>query len=130
MITTESKLYSVLHQTCPRCHEGKMFTAPTYSRRFMHMNSTCTRCGLDLIQEPSYYFGAMYFSYTIQVIVLVVVYLLLRYTLNPDVSLYIILTILSVLAIFPYNYRVSRVLWINLFISYQGKSKEIQGDKV
>lgn len=129
MITSDSKLYSVIHQTCPQCHEGKMFMSPVYSRRFMKMNTVCTRCGLDFIQEPSYYFGAMYFSYAIQVVVLVMVYLLLRYTINPDTSLYIITTILTVLAIFPYNYRVSRVLWINLFVSYRGKSKEAQGDK-
>jgi uncharacterized protein (DUF983 family) len=130
MSTKDSKLYSVIHQTCPRCHEGKMFTSSTYSSQFMKMNKSCPHCGLDLIQEPSYYFGAMYFSYAIQVAVFVMVYFGLRYTINPDSTTYIIWTIISVLLILPFNYRISRVMWINLFVSYEASSKPITNIKL
>lgn len=120
MIRKESTLYSIVHQTCPQCHEGKMFASGVFSPNFMKMNSTCSNCGLDFIREPAYYFGAMYFSYAIQVTLFVAVYLVLRYTTNPDISTYIFWTIASVLIALPWNYRVSRVMWISLFIRYRG----------
>jgi uncharacterized protein (DUF983 family) len=122
MINKDSKFYSIIHQTCPQCHEGKMFASPAYSTTFMKMHNNCPQCGLDLIQEPSFYFGAMYFSYAIQVVIFVVVYFVLRYTVKPDVNTYIQWTIALVILLLPLNYRVSRVMWINLFINYQAKS--------
>ena len=125
MITKDSKLYSVIHQTCPRCHEGKMFASPTYSRHFMKMNKTCSHCGLDFIQEPSYYFGAMYFSYAIQVVVFVMVYFILQFTNYLNDFTFVIWTVVAVCLILPLNYRVSRVMWINLFISYHDTPKTL-----
>ena len=125
MNTKDSKLYSVIHQTCPRCHQGKMFASSTYCSQFMKMNKNCPHCGFVFIQEPSYYFGAMYFSYAIQLAVFVMVYFILRYTIDPDSNAYIVWTIISVVLILPLNYRISRVMWINLFVSYQASSKTI-----
>ena len=116
----KSILQSVLLQKCPRCREGRMFENAVYSSQFMKMNNVCSHCGLDFIQEPSFYFGAMYFSYAIQLVIAVVVYILLRYTFNPDSPIYAIWMIAVSFLILPFNYRVSRVLWINLFIPYKG----------
>lgn len=122
MIKKNSSPQSIVLQKCPRCHEGRMFNHAAYSSRFMEMNSTCSHCGLDFIQEPSFYFGAMYFSYAIQVAIFILVYLILRYTFNPDTWTYVIWMIAASVLILPFNYRVSRVLWINLFISYEEKA--------
>ena len=119
MIPKESKLYSIVHQKCPRCHEGMMFAHSTFSTKFAEMNHHCPVCGFDLIQEPAYYFGAMYFSYAIQVVVFIAVYVLLRYSFNPDMNIYIACVILLSLLLLPWNFRVSRVAWINLFFSYK-----------
>lgn len=121
MIAMNSKVYSIIHQKCPRCHEGDMFSNPAYSTKFMRMNKTCAQCGLDFIHEPSFYFGAMYFSYAIQVAVFVFVYFVLRYTFNPDTWTYVIWMIAGACIILPVNYRLSRVMWISLFIPYQRK---------
>jgi uncharacterized protein (DUF983 family) len=124
MITKGHKLYSVLHQKCPRCHEGDMFKHASFSLQFAAMHRHCPHCGLDFIQEPSFYFGAMYVSYAIQVVIFVGVYLGLRYTINPDTSAYVIGMIAGALLILPLTYRWSRLLWINVFISYRKSSQE------
>ncbi|HEY9048608.1 MAG TPA: DUF983 domain-containing protein [Ohtaekwangia sp.] len=119
MIRKGEKLYSVLYQKCPSCHEGNMFTHPVWSPKFADMNKNCPVCGFDFIQEPSYYFGAMYFSYAIQVAVFVLVYFVLRYTWDPGTWTYVIYMILGSIVILPLNFRLSRAAWINLFVSYK-----------
>ncbi len=118
MINKGSKLYSVTHQKCPRCHEGDMFVHPTFSTKFMEMHKTCPACEFDFVQEPSFYFGAMYFSYGIQVTVFAIIYILLRYTIDPGMWTYLITMIAALILIIPLNFRWSRVAWINLFVAY------------
>jgi len=121
MFAKGTKLYSVIHQKCPRCHEGNMFTYRTLSPRFMVMNKSCPVCGLDFNPEPAYYFGAMYFSYAVQVAVFVGVFLVLRYTVNPEsIWTYVLWVILVSILVVPLNFRLSRVAWINLFFKYRG----------
>ena len=96
-----------------------MFKYGVLSPKFMQMHSTCPVCGFDFIQEPSFYFGAMYFSYAIQVVVFVVVYILLRYTINPGDWTYVAWMIAASVAILPFNFRWSRLAWINLFARYK-----------
>jgi uncharacterized protein (DUF983 family) len=96
-----------------------MFKAPVWSPRFANMHAHCPVCGFDLVQEPSFYFGAMYFSYAFQVAVFVAVYLVLRFTINPDTWTYVWYMIAGSIAILPLNFRMSRAAWINLFISYK-----------
>jgi len=121
MFAKGSKLYSIIHQKCPRCQEGDMFKYRTLSPRFMQMNKTCPECGLDFNPEPAYYFGAMYFSYAVQVGVFVGVYLLLRFTADPSLATYVLGVLIGSLLILPWNFRLSRLAWINLFYKYRGK---------
>ncbi|SKC66594.1 DUF983 domain-containing protein [Ohtaekwangia koreensis] len=119
MFNKGTKLYSVLHQKCPRCQEGDMFSHPVWSPAFSRMHKNCPVCGLDFIQEPSFYFGAMYFSYAFQVVVFVLVYLVLQYTYDPGTWTYVVFMILGSILVLPLNFRMSRAAWINLFISYR-----------
>lgn len=122
MIPKGTKLYSVVHQKCPQCQQGNMFKHGSFSLKFGEMHKNCPTCGFDFIQEPSFYFGAMYFSYAILVAVFVVVYFSLRYTINPDEWTYLIWMIVSAFAIMPLNFRWSRLAWINLFATYKASN--------
>jgi uncharacterized protein (DUF983 family) len=119
MLKKGNKVYSVLYQKCPQCHEGNMFRYSPFSTKFAEMYEKCPVCGFDFIQEPSFYFGAMYFSYAIQVAVFVGVYLLLRFTADPDTWTYVLWMVIASIVILPFNFRWSRVAWINLFTSYK-----------
>jgi len=120
MFAKGTKLYSIIHQKCPRCHEGDMFKYGTLHPKFMVMNKACSVCGLDFNPEPAYYFGAMYFSYAVQVAVFVGVFLVLRFTIDPPVFTYMIWVIVASIIILPLNFRLSRLAWINLFFKYRG----------
>jgi len=114
-----TKLYSVMHQKCPHCQEANMFKHASLSVKFADMYDACPACGFDFIKEPSFYFGAMYFSYAFQTAVCVAVYLILRFTINPDTWTYVIWMIAGSILILPWNYRWSRVAWLNIFSSYK-----------
>jgi uncharacterized protein (DUF983 family) len=126
MIPKGTKLYSLIHQKCPQCQEGDMFKHSAFSVKFGEMHKNCPVCGFDFIQEPSFYFGAMYFSYAIQVVVFVAVYLLLKFTFNPDTWTYVIWMVVGAFLILPWNFRWSRVAWINLFAKYRGELKRLK----
>lgn len=119
MIPKGTKLYSVIHQKCPSCQEGDMFVHSVFSTKFMQMHKSCPKCGFDFIQEPSFYFGAMYFSYAIQVALFVIVYLVLRFTTDPGDWTYVGWMIAVAVLVLPINFRWSRLAWINLFATYK-----------
>jgi uncharacterized protein (DUF983 family) len=113
-----SKIYSVLHTRCPQCHEGQLFERNAMSTGFMQMNKRCACCGLDFVQEPSFYFGAMYFSYAFQVTLFVVIYVALALTIDPPVYAYIVSIISAAIILLPLNYRWSRAAWLTFFGRY------------
>ena len=123
-----STLYSILAVRCPRCHEGKMFPSGTlYSPgKFMQMNPNCSRCGQSFEPEPGYYFGAMFVSYAINTAFLVGVWLAL-YFLVDEITTGMLVTALLVIVIglLPLTFRWSRVLWIAIFVRYEGPSDKI-----
>lgn len=98
--------------------EGTLFTS-----RFMKMNDQCSCCGQSFMPEPGYYFGAMFISYALNAAYFFTVWLAM-YLLWDDVSdtAMIIALFVVVFGLLPVTFRLSRVLWIYLFIRYQGSA--------
>jgi uncharacterized protein (DUF983 family) len=120
MISKESKLYSILYNKCPRCHEGDLFVYknPYTKLAFKKMYSKCPLCGQPTEPEPGFFQGAMYVSYGVSVGICFVFGGLLLFTnLQAEVILAILFAILIILL--PWIFRVSRMIWLNLFISYK-----------
>ncbi|WP_339874467.1 DUF983 domain-containing protein [uncultured Algoriphagus sp.] len=86
------------------------------------MNKSCAHCGQSFEPEPGYYFGAMFVSYAINTALFITAWVALT-ILKPDYSLSLLLSLLGVAAIvfLPFIYRISRSIWIAIFISYQGE---------
>ncbi len=69
--------------------------------------------------EPAFYFGALYVSYGITVALCIVTFIISKLILNLAL-LTSFVTIFVVLILFiPINLRLSRILWINMFVSYE-----------
>lgn len=118
-------LHSVLSQNCPRCRKGKLFAhGPYHLRKFFLMNDSCSCCGQTFHLEPSFYDGAMYVSYAIQVALFVTVFVALS-VLHPQAGLaWHIGGITSLVIVFsPMTYRLSRSLWIHFFVKYNRDAK-------
>src|SRR6185312_4221531 len=117
MAFKESRLYSIVTITCPRCHEGKMFPPNTLFKftKLSKMNEKCSCCGQPFSPEPGYYFGAMFVSYAINAAIFFATWVVLRFFVN-EVTLTMMLIVLFVVVIglLPFNFRLSRALWINI----------------
>lgn len=120
MIKKGDKLYSILLQKCPRCHEGDLFEGKPYQlKRFMKMPQHCPKCGQPYHLEPSFYTGAMYVSHALQVALFTAVFVALRVLWNPPDNVYIIAIISSAILLFPLTLRLSRSIYINFFVNYK-----------
>lgn len=119
LLSKGTKLYSILHSRCPRCHQGKMFLSKPYNmKHFFEMPEKCDHCGRRFELEPSFYSGAMYVSYALQVALFTTVFVALRVLFNPGVRVYISTTIVSAMLLFPLTMRLSRVIYLNFFVKY------------
>lgn len=107
---------------CPRCREGKMFPEHTlYTTRFMKMNDQCSCCGQSFTPEPAFYFGAMFVSYALNAAYFIAAWVILLMVMNniPD-TLMIGVVVTLVIGLLPVTFRLSRVLWIYIFVRYRG----------
>jgi uncharacterized protein (DUF983 family) len=124
MSTSPSKFYAITKMKCPRCHEGNLFPGHnhfSYSK-FTQMYKSCDVCSQSFEPEPGYYFGAMFVSYGINSAIFVAVWVLLALTMEEvTLTMMMAVIVLLVLGLLPFNYRLSRSIWINLMVKYQGK---------
>jgi uncharacterized protein (DUF983 family) len=119
---TRSAIAGILGMRCPKCREGKMFPERTlYSGRFMKMNESCFCCGQSFMPEPAYYFGAMFVSYALNAAYFIAVWVALYILMDEiPVSLMITVIIVLIIGLLPVTFRLSRVLWIYIFVRYEG----------
>jgi len=121
MLKKGTKIYSVLRGKCPSCHEGGFFKH-SFTMNLFKVNKikkTCSYCDLKYMIEPAFYFGALYVSYGITVALCIVTFVISKLMLNVAL-LTSFITIFVVLILFiPVNLRLSRILWINMFVSYK-----------
>jgi len=115
---------------CPelrtRCHEGKLFKSG-FSYRFSkitEMHTHCTHCKLKFEKEPGFFYGAMYVSYGLTVALWVAVgvaFYVLSEKINP--WLFMIFGIVLLLALLPGIFRISRAIWLTMFIPFEDKDE-------
>ncbi len=120
MIGKGSKLYSVVLGVCPRCQRGKVFkSAPYQLLKFTDMNDYCAVCAQPFEPEPDFYQGAMYVSYGLSTALFMTigVVMLFYFELGYLIS-FLVISLVAILLL-PAIFRVSRLVWINIFVNYR-----------
>lgn len=84
------------------------------------MNENCAHCGQSFDPEPGFYFGAMFVSYGVNTALFIGVWVFLAF-LVEDYSLTTLLTLLTltVVVFLPWTFRLSRSIWISIFVPFQ-----------
>jgi uncharacterized protein (DUF983 family) len=120
-------LPSILKQNCPYCRKGKMFTHhnPYHLSKTLEMHKHCEVCGGDLEPEVGFYFGTGYISYGLSIALAVawfVAYYVLFGVSILDNSLFVYLgtAVAIIILAQPIIMRLSRSIWIAIFIKYRG----------
>jgi len=116
----DTKLYSIAKGKCPRCHEGDFYvTSNAYNlKKFDKMYKHCTECGQSFEMETGFYYGAMYVSYGLSVGLGMAIYIAQLMLFNLGMWDTMILIGAVLLLSIPLVYRLSRIIWINLFVRY------------
>lgn len=120
MLKKGSKLYSILTGTCPKCQNESMYldkNAYNVSRIF-EMHERCSHCGTKYKIEPSFFFGAMYVSYGVGIAVGVAAFIISYSFIGTNLKVAFISIIAALVLLMPFIMRVSRNIWINMFIHY------------
>jgi uncharacterized protein (DUF983 family) len=120
MIKKGTKLYSIIYGACPKCHGESMYMTknPYVLTDTLKINQQCSHCKTKYRLEPSFFYGSMYVSYGIGIafafVAFVISYLILDSSLNVT-----FLSIIGTLVVLgPIIMRLSRNIWINLFLHY------------
>ena len=99
---------------CPKCRKGDIFPVPIFSfKKLTEVNQNCPVCGVELVPEPDFYYGAMYISYAFSVALVITVMVILNFLFeDPELMLYIGAVILSNIVLLPLMLRYSKVLYL------------------
>lgn len=118
-------VYSVANNKCPRCHQGEVFEHKNPYRlgAMFKMYKTCSHCELKYEKEPSFFYGAMYASYALTSGWFILWYFLDKYLLHWNIMTFAIFISATVILLSPVSIRWSRLLWLNLFNTYNKSYK-------
>ncbi len=120
MLKKGNKLYSILTGSCPKCHEESMYTnnnAYVLSDT-LKMHERCSNCNTKYKIEPSFFYGSMYLSYAVGIAFAVAAFVISYMFFGASVNIAFISIIFTLIVFLPIILRLSRNIWINLFMSF------------
>ncbi|MBX9889477.1 MAG: DUF983 domain-containing protein [Flavobacteriaceae bacterium] len=120
MLKKGSKLNSILTGTCPKCQNESMYLDknPFNLTNTLKMHEKCSHCGLTYQIEPSFFYGAMYVSYGLNVATGVAAFIISYVILGTSLKTAFVAIIIALIILFPYVLRWARNIYINMFVSY------------
>lgn len=120
MLKKGSKLYSILTGSCPKCHHESMYSDknPYHLANTLKMNEHCSHCKTKYKIEPSFFYGAMYVSYGVGIAFGVAAFVITRLFLGTELKTSFIAIMITLIAFMPVIMRLSRNIWINIFMNY------------
>ena len=76
------------------------------------MHRQCLVCEQTFEPEPGFYFGAMFISYGILVIMSILTWLILFFAFHPAFAVYVVVIIILNVLLLPFIFRFSRTLYL------------------
>ena len=126
MLKKGFKLNSILTGSCPKCQEESMYLDqnPYNLVNIYKMHEKCSHCNLKYSIEPSFFYGAMYVSYSLGVAFAVAAFIVSFVFFNSTLITAFIAIVITLVVLMPVIMRLARNIWINMFISYNINWKE------
>jgi uncharacterized protein (DUF983 family) len=127
-IKKHSYLWTILNHKCPHCRQGDMFVdkGSFKLKSFMKMNDHCTVCGQKTELEYGFYVGTGYVSYALAVAfsasTFVAWWVLIGFSTDDNRVFWWLGSNAILLLVFqPYFMRLSRIIWLTFFVSYDAQ---------
>lgn len=129
MFKKGTKIYSILTGCCPKCHKESMYSNKNLYvlADTLKVNERCSHCNTKYRIEPSFFYGAMYVSYAVGIAFGVAAFVISNLFLGANLNVTFISIIGTLVVFMPIIMRLSRNIWINMFMSYD--EQLAKGDK-
>ncbi|MBL0049197.1 MAG: DUF983 domain-containing protein [Bacteroidetes bacterium] len=113
-------LYSTLWNKCPKCHQTNVFIYknPYNLSHMSELHPICKNCGEKYEKEPGAFYGAMYVSYGLMVGWFVLCWAANSFYFEIETFNFLAFVIGSIILFMPVTFRISRLLWLNIFIRF------------
>jgi uncharacterized protein (DUF983 family) len=120
MFKKGTKLFSILFNKCPKCHEGDFMKEKNLFKlhKAFKMHNSCSNCNFKYMIEPSFFYGAMYINYVLTVGISLLTFVISTVLFNQSFLESFIPIVVALVLTAPISIRLSRIIWINLFIKY------------
>ena len=124
MFKKGTKLFSVVNGKCPKCQEGNFFKYGfTFNpSKITKLHDNCSHCNLKYMIEPSFFYGAMYINYGITVAISIFIFLISKLVFESTLLQSFAAIIFSLVILAPFNLRLSRIIWIHMFVNFDSKT--------
>ncbi|WP_339342869.1 DUF983 domain-containing protein [uncultured Polaribacter sp.] len=120
MLKKGTKLFSILKMRCPKCNKGRFYESHPYNlKKIGEVKKECNNCNLKYDMEPGFFQGSYYVSYGLGVALFVAIFVL-KMLILPDLAYLstLILMVVVLLILAPLLFALSKIIWINLFVSF------------
>jgi uncharacterized protein (DUF983 family) len=120
MLKKGNKLNSILTGSCPRCQEENMYLDknPYHLGKLFKMQERCGHCNAKYMMEPSFFYGAMYVSYGVGIAFAVAAFIISYLFLGSSLKTAFMAIVGTMIIFYPIVIRISRNIWINIFMHY------------
>ncbi len=114
------KINSILNGSCPKCQQESMYknSNPYRISETLKMNDKCSHCNTQYKIEPSFFYGAMYVSYPVGIAFAAAAFVITYLVIGTSLTTAFITIVATMVLFLPVILRLSRNIWINLFMSY------------
>lgn len=120
MLKKGNKLYSIVLGKCPKCHQESMYQNknPYHLSDTLKMHERCSHCDTKYKIEPSFFYGSMYVSYAVGIAFAVAAFIISNIFLGSSFVVAFASIVGTLICFMPIIMRLSRNIWINLFMKY------------
>lgn len=120
MLKKGLKINSILTGSCPRCQKESMYLDSNFLHitKLLKMHEKCSHCGLKYQMEPSFFYGAMYVSYGLNVAIGILAFIISFVLLKTTITQSLLAIFAALIILYPFVMRLSRSIYINMFVSY------------
>jgi len=126
----EMSLISILRNSlkmkCPKCREGDLFESPTlgFNNKSFDMPEKCPVCEQSYMPEPGFYYGAMFLSYILTGFFCILFMFGVHWGIGLTLTKSFLILITILVIAFPFVFRISRSLWLNMMEKYDPNWKK------
>lgn len=120
MFRKGNKLNSIFKGSCPKCHAESMYVNnnPFVLSETLKMHERCSNCNTKYKIEPSFFYGSMYVSYAVGIAFAVAAFVISYLFIGSSLMTAFIAIVATMIICLPIILRLSRNIWINIFMHY------------